>query len=81
MFGCAIAWGPWSETAGKPCHGIARYRRPPGGRVLGAENLAEFGAGVCRVEAGSPLRVAAVRPGPWQTRGFMTATSTPRTRS
>lgn len=81
MFGCAIAWGPWPEAAGKPCHGIARYRRPARGRVLGAENLAKFGAVVRRLEAGSQLRVATVRPGSWQTRGFMTATSTPRTRS
>ena len=60
MFGCAIAWVPWPETTGKPCHGIARYRRPPRGRLLRAENLAKFGAVVRRLEAGSPLRVAAV---------------------
>ena len=39
----------WPETAGNPCHGIARYRRPPRGRLLGAV--------VRRVQAGNPLRV------------------------
>ena len=61
MFGCAIAWGHWPETAGNPCHGIARYQRWPRGWLLGADGLEKLGAALRRLEAGSPLRVAAVR--------------------
>ena len=61
MFGCAIAWGHWPETAGNFCHGIARYQRPPRGWLRRADGLAKLGAALRRLEAGSPLRVAAVR--------------------
>ena len=61
MFGCAIAWGHWPETAGNPCHGIARYQRRPRGWLLGADGLEKLGAALRRLEAGSPLRVAAMR--------------------
>ena len=44
MFACTIAWGHRSETAGNPCAGITRYRRPPRGRLLGEDDLARLGA-------------------------------------
>ena len=44
MFNCAIAWGHRPEAAGNPCKGIVRYRRPPRGRLLGADDLARLGA-------------------------------------
>ena len=43
MFDCAIAWGHRPEAAGNPCTGIVRYRRPPRGRLLGANDLAKLG--------------------------------------
>ena len=61
MFDCAIAWGHRPEAAGNPCKGIVRYRRPPRGRLLGADALARLGA-VLRVREGeNPVCVAAVR--------------------
>ena len=44
MFDCAISWGHRPEAAGNPCKGIVRYRRPPRGRLLGADDLAKLGA-------------------------------------
>ena len=61
MFDCAIAWGHRPEAAGNPCTGIARYRRPPRGRLLGADDLAKLGAMLRRLEGERPLCVAAVR--------------------
>ena len=61
MFDCAMAWGHRPETAGNPCTGIVRYRRPPRGRLLGADDLAKLGATLRRLEAEYPLCVAAVR--------------------
>ena len=49
------------EAAGNPCTGIVRYRRPPRGRLFGAEDLAKLGATLRRLEAECPLCVAAVR--------------------
>ena len=61
MLDCAIAWGHRPEAAGNPCTGIVRYRRPPRGRLLGADDLAKLGATLRRLEAESPTCVAAVR--------------------
>ena len=61
MFDCAIAWGHRPEVAGNPCKGIVRYRRPPRGRLLGADDLAKLGAVLRQREAESPVCVAAVR--------------------
>ncbi len=61
MFDCAIAWGHRPEAAGNPCKGIVRYRRPPRGRLLGADDLAKLGAVLRRRENGDPACVAAVR--------------------
>ena len=61
MFDCAIAWGHRPETAGNPCTGIVHYRRPPRGRLLGADDLAKLGATLRRLEPERPLCVAAVR--------------------
>ncbi len=61
MFDCAIAWGHRPEAAGNPCKGIVRYRRPPRGRLLGANDLAKLGAVLRQRKAKSPVRVAAVR--------------------
>ncbi len=61
MFDYAIAWGHRPEAAGNPCIGIVRYRRPPRGRLLGAEDLAKLGAVLRRREADNPVCVAAVR--------------------
>ena len=61
MFDCAGAWGHRPEAAGNPCTGIARYRRPPRGRLLGADDLAKLGAALRRLEAESPTCVSAVR--------------------
>ena len=61
MFDCAIAWGHRPEAAGNPCTGIVRYRRPPRGRLLSADNLATLGAVLRQREAESPVCVAAVR--------------------
>ena len=41
MLNCATAWGHRPEAAGNPCKRIVRYRRPPRGRLLGADNLAK----------------------------------------
>ena len=54
MFECAIAWGHRPEAAGNPCKGIVRYRRPPRGRLLGADDLAKLDA----VMNGESLHVA-----------------------
>ena len=61
LFDCAIAWGHRPEAAGNPCTGIVRYRRPPRGRLLGADDLAKLGAVLRQREAESPACVAAVR--------------------
>ena len=61
MFDCAITWGHRPEAAGNPCTGITRYRRPPRGRLLGADDLAKLGAVLRRSETESPVSVAAVR--------------------
>ncbi|MDE0407845.1 MAG: site-specific integrase, partial [Alphaproteobacteria bacterium] len=61
MFDCAIAWGHRPEAAGNPCKGIVRYRRPPRGRLLGADDLAKLGAVLRQREGESPVCVAAVR--------------------
>ena len=61
MFDCAIAWGHRPEAAGNPCTGIVRYRRPPRGRLLGADDLAKLGAVLRQREADKPVCVAAVR--------------------
>ena len=60
MFDCAFAWGHRPEAAGNPCIGIVRYRRPPRGRLLGADDLAKLGAALRRLETESPTCVAAV---------------------
>ena len=61
MFDCATAWGHRPEAAGNPGTGIVRYRRPPRGRLLGADDLAKLGAVLRLLESQSPLCVAAVR--------------------
>ena len=61
MFDCAIAWGHRPETAGNPCKGIVRYRRPPRGRLLGADDLSKLGAVLRLREDEKPVCVAAVR--------------------
>ena len=61
MFDCTIAWGHRPEAAGNPCTGIVRYRRPPHGRLLGADDLVKLGAVLRQREAESPVCVAAVR--------------------
>lgn len=61
MFNCAVSWGYRTEAAGNPCAGIARYRRPPRGQLLGVEALERLGAALRRLEDGQPLHVAAVR--------------------
>ena len=60
MFDCAIAWGHRPEAAGNPCTEIVRYRRPPRGRLLGADDLAKLDASPRR-EDENPVCVAAVR--------------------
>ena len=55
MFDCAISWGHRPEAAGNPCTGIVRYRRPPRGRLLGADDLAKLGATLRRLEIESPV--------------------------
>ena len=57
----AIAWGHRPEAAGNPCTGIVRYRRPPRGRLLGANDLARLGAALRLREDENPVCVAAVR--------------------
>ena len=61
MFARAIDWGHRPESAGNPCAGIARFRRPPRGRLLGAGDLARLGATLRDLEPKWPARVAAVR--------------------
>ena len=61
MFARAIDWGHRPETAGNPCAGIGRFRRPPRGRLLGVDDLAKLGATLRRLESEWPVRVAAVR--------------------
>jgi len=61
MFDCAIAWGHRPEAAGNPCKGIVRYRRPPRGRLLGADDLAKLGTVLRERETESPVSVAVVR--------------------
>ena len=60
MFDCAIVWGHRPEAAGNPCTGIVRYRRPPRGRLLGADDLAKLGAVLRNREGEKPVCVAAV---------------------
>ena len=60
-FSRAIAWGHRPESAGNPCTGIKRYRRPPGGRLLGMDELAWLGAVLWRLERASPIKIAAVQ--------------------
>ena len=61
VFDCAIVWGHRPQAAGNPCTGIVRYRRPPRGRLLGADDLAKLGAVLRCLETQSPICVAAVR--------------------
>ena len=61
MFACAIDWGYRPAEAGNPCWGITRFRRPPRGRLIGAEDLAKLGAALRACEDRWPVRVAAVR--------------------
>ena len=61
LFDCAIAWGHRPEAAGNPCKGIVRYRRPPRGRLLGADDLANLGTVLRQRENDDPACVAAVR--------------------
>ena len=61
LFDCAIAWGHRPEAVGNPCTGIVRYRRPPRGRLLGADDLAKLGAVLRQREDENPACVAAVR--------------------
>ena len=49
------------EAAGNPRKGIVRYRRPPRGRLIGADDLARLGAVLRMREGENPVRVAAVR--------------------
>ena len=60
-FDCAIAWGHRPEAAGNSCTGIVRYRRPPRGRLLGADDLARLGAVLRLREDENPVCVAAAR--------------------
>ena len=60
MFHCAIAWGNRPEAGENPCSGIARYRRPRRGRLLGADDPAKLGAVLRHVETDSSFQVAAV---------------------
>ena len=57
----AIGPAPPEYAAGNPCKGIVRYRRSPRGRLLGADDLARFGAVLRLSEGESPVCVAAVR--------------------
>ena len=61
MFTCAIDWGYRPAAAGNPCWGIHRFRRPPRGRLLGADDLQRLGAALRTCEDRWPVRVAAVR--------------------
>ena len=61
LFDCAIAWDHRPEAAGNPCKGIVRYRRPPRGRLLGADHLARLGAVLRQREDEKPICVAAAR--------------------
>ncbi|MYA60481.1 MAG: tyrosine-type recombinase/integrase [Chloroflexi bacterium] len=61
LFDCAISWGHRPEAAGNPCKGIVRYRRPPRGRLLGADDLARLGSALREREHDNPVCVAAVR--------------------
>lgn len=61
MFDCAIAWGHRPEAAGNPCKGIVRYRRPPRGRMLSADDLARLGEVLRGREDENRVCVAAVR--------------------
>ena len=60
MFDCTIAWGYRPEAAGNPCTGIVRYRRPPRGRLGGADDLARLGAVLRLREDENPVGTAAV---------------------
>ena len=61
MFHCAIARSNRPGAAENPCSGIARYRRPPCGRLLGADDPAKLGAVLRHLETERPFQVAAVR--------------------
>ena len=62
MFDCAIAWGHRPDAAGNPCKSIVDYRRPPRGRLPGADDLTRLGAVLRLREGENPVCVAAVRP-------------------
>lgn len=61
MFDCAITWGHRPEAVGNPCTGTVRYRRPPRGRLLGADDLAKLGAVLRQRERKKRVCVAVVR--------------------
>ena len=61
MFARAMAWGHRPESAGNPCAGITRYRRPPRGRLLGEDDLSRLGAVLRHFAYDWPVEVAAVR--------------------
>ncbi|MYA59561.1 MAG: site-specific integrase [Chloroflexi bacterium] len=61
MFARVIDWGHRPESAGNPCAGIARFRRPPRGRLLGAGDLARLGATLRDREPKWPVWATAVR--------------------
>ena len=61
MFHFAIARGHRPEVAGSPCSSITRYRRPPRGRLLGADDRTELGTTLRRLKGECPFCVAAVR--------------------
>ena len=61
MFDYSIAWGHRPEAVGNPCSGIARYRRPSCGRLLGKGDLMKLGEVLRRLECEYPMQVAAVR--------------------
>ncbi len=61
MFDCAMMWGHRPEAAGNLCKGIVRYRRPPRGRLLGADDLARLGMVLRLREDEKPVWVAALR--------------------
>ena len=62
MFDCAIAWGHRLEAARNPCKGIVRYRRPPRGRLLSADDLAPLGAVLRQRKGENPVCVGSGAP-------------------
>ena len=61
MFARAVDWGHRPESAGNPCAGITRFRRPPRGRLLGAGDLARLGATLRDLEPKWSAHATAVR--------------------